>query len=436
MKVLQKSRIFGAVVSPIQAFLNTEAASGILLLACAVSALVWANAHAESYRAVFEYPLALGAGGAVAQFTVRHLINDGLMATFFFLVGMEIKRELVTGELNTVGKATLPALAAIGGMVLPAAIFMMFNWGGEGQAGWGIPMATDIAFCVGVLTLLKGRVPHALIVFVIALAIFDDIGGILVIAFFYGHGLSAAWLLAAGVLALVLFGMNRAYVSHGLAYGVMGLGLWYTFHQGGIHATIAGVILGLMVPARPQRASREILRDLAAHVTELDRKAPDEDLDAAEILSIEDELEELQAPVQRFIHSLHPFVAFLIMPVFALANSGVSLANIDASSLLGPVALGTALGLFIGKQLGIFSVTVLAVKLGVAPMPGNASLTKLYGVSVIAGIGFTVALFIASLAYPNNPGLLDQAKIGILLSSLVAGLCGFAILRLTRPLIR
>jgi NhaA family Na+:H+ antiporter len=425
-----KGQIFGVVVRPIQAFLGREAASGILLLACAVIALLWANLDAASYGSVFDCPLSLGAGGETTRFTVRHLINDGLMAIFFFVVGMEIKRELVTGELNTVGKATLPAVAALGGIVLPAAIFLAFNWGGEGRAGWGIPMATDIAFCVGILTLLKGRVPHGLIVFVTALAIFDDIGGIIVIALFYGHGLSVPWLLGAGVLGLVLRVMNRAHVKSALAYGVVGIALWYALHHGGIHATIAGVILGLTIPARSQRPPREVLSNLSEHVSALDRKAPDEELDAAEILSIEERLEDLQAPVQRFIHQFHPFVAFLIMPLFALANSGVSLAGEGLSTLVAPVTLGTAIGLFVGKQVGIFGLTLLAVRLRLAPMPGAASTAKLYGVSVLSGIGFTVALLIASLAYPNDPVLLGEAKVGVLFGSLVAGIAGFAILRL------
>ena len=398
---------------------------------CAVIALVWANLNPESYRATFDYPLVVGAGGAVGTFTLRALINDGLMAIFFFVVGMEIKRELVVGELNSLAKASLPAIAAVGGMVLPAGIFLAFNGGGPGQRGWGIPMATDIAFCVGILTILKDRVPRALVVFVTALAIFDDIGGILVIALFYGHGLNIGWLLGAGALTLVLFGMNRANVINGIAYAVVGAGLWYALHHGGIHATISGVVLGLMIPTKPRRASREVLRELACHVSELDRKPPDEDLDGAEILAIEEELEDLQAPVQRFVHLLHPFVAFLIMPVFALANSGVSIRGAGISSLAAPVALGTAAGLFVGKQFGIFGLTVLAVKLGLAPMPGGASRMQLFGVSVIAGIGFTVALFIAGLAFQGTVELLDQAKAGILLGSLAAGLAGYVLLRFT-----
>jgi NhaA family Na+:H+ antiporter len=427
------SRLFVAVVRPLQAFVHTQASSGIVLLACAVAALIWANVDPASYAAVFEYPLAVGAGGGVASFSVRLAINDGLMAIFFFVVGMEIKRELVVGELNTLARATLPGIAAVGGMAVPSAIYVAFNAGGPGQAGWGIPMATDIAFCVGILALLGDRIPRGLVVFLTALAIFDDIGGILVIAIFYGHGLHLAWLLAAGGITVALLLMGRAYVTHGLAYGVAGVALWYALHHGGIHATIAGVILGLMIPARPRKPSREVLRDLAEHCSGLDSKPPDEELDAAEILAIEEKLEDIEAPVQRFIHALHPFVAFFVMPIFALANSGVALDGFGLDRLAAPVALGTALGLFAGKQLGIFGLTLIAVKLGLAPMPGGASRAQLYGVSVLAGIGFTVALFIASLAFPGAPALLDEAKLGILLASLVSGLLAYAVLRLARP---
>jgi NhaA family Na+:H+ antiporter len=425
--------LFGAVVRPVQAFLELEAASGILLLLSTVLALLWANLHTESYREVFEYPLSMSAGRATATFTLRMLINDGLMALFFFVIGMEIKRELVVGELNTIAKASLPAIAAVGGMVVPAGIFLLFNWGGPGQRGWGIPMATDIAFCIGILSLLQDRVPRALIVFVTALAIFDDIGAILVIAFFYGHGVSGVWLLIAGGLSLVAVVMNRRYVTNGLAYGAVGAALWYAIHQGGVHATIAGVVLGLMIPARSRRTSREVLRELAQHVTALDQGPPDEELEGAQILMIEEKLEDMEPPVQRFLRALHPFVAFIVMPAFALANAGVSVRGVGLSSLAEPIALGTAAGLCVGKQVGIFGLTVLATRLGLTSMPGGASRLQLFGVSVIAGIGFTVALFIAALAYPDAAEQLAQAKMGVLLGSLTAGLLGYLLLRLASP---
>ena len=428
-----RAPLFAAVVRPLQAFLRLEAASGIVLLTCAVAALVLANSGAsDAYRAIFGAPMAVSAGPLHAEFTVAALVNDGLMTIFFFVVGMEIKRELAVGELRTLRQAMLPLIAAVGGMLLPAAIFLAFNWSGPGRSGWGIPMATDIAFCVGVLTLLRSRVPHALVVFVTALAIFDDIGGILVIALFYGHGLSIAWLAAAAAVTAALFMMSRAYVRSGAAYAVAGAALWYALHHAGIHATIAGVIVGLSIPARSRSRPREVLEELAVHAAHLVRKAADEELDSAAILDVEERLENLEAPVGRFIHVLHPWVAFGIMPLFALANSGVDLRALDASQLAGRLAVGTAVALFVGKQVGIFAFTWVAVRLGAAPMPGAASAAKLLGVATVAGIGFTVALFIAGLAYPADPGLLDQAKVGILGGSLVSGVVGAVILLATR----
>ncbi len=424
------ARLFGAVARPLQQFLRLEAASGLVLLGCAASALIWANVDNASYRAVFDHPITLGLGAHQARFTLLQLANDGLMTLFFFVVGMEIKRELVSGELDSPSKAILPAFAALGGMILPAAIFLAFTWGTPAQVGWGIPIATDIAFCVGVLTLLKGRVSRALVVFVTALAIFDDIGGILVIAVFYGNGLSGPWLLAAAALGACLAIMNRSHVINGIAYGVMGIALWYTLHHAGIHPTIAGVVLGLSIPASSRRPLREVLGELAEHVTGLIRKPANEELDAAEILMIEEKLEDMEAPLTRFAHLLHPAVAFGIMPLFALANSGIDLSRTGLSSLLEPVALGAALGLFVGKQLGIFGFTTAAVRTKLAASPGNAPMGQLFGVSIIGGIGFTVSLFIASLAFGGASPLLDQAKLGILVGSLVSGLSGYVVLRL------
>ncbi|HMI83483.1 MAG TPA: Na+/H+ antiporter NhaA [Polyangiaceae bacterium] len=427
-----RGRLFGVVVRPLQAFLRLEAASGLLLLFAAACALLWANLDGDSYRQVVGYQLVVGAGKSQTNFSLAELVNDGLMTLFFFVVGMEIKRELVVGELDTVPKASLPAIAAIGGMIVPAGIFLAINGGGPGAHGWGIPVATDIAFCVGVLTLLQKRVPRALIVFVTALAIFDDIGGILVIAFFYGHGIEVGWLLAATGVTLLLAIFNWQYVRNGIAYAVVGGALWYALHRGGIHATIAGVITGLMIPARPPRSSRHVIRELTEHVTRLDRNASDDELGAAEILMIEEKLEELEAPLHRFVHLLHPYVAYFTMPVFALANSGVSLRGVGLSILATPVALGVAIGLLVGKQLGIFASAALTVRLGFAPMPGGAPMSRLYGASIVAGIGFTVALFIATLAYREDPVLLAEAKAGILVGSLASGVLGAAFLRLIR----
>ena len=427
-------RLFVSVVQPVQEFFRLEAASGIVLLACAVGALVWANLGAESYQAALAYPLRLGAGAFAAEFTVHELVNDGLMTIFFFVVGMEIKHELAAGELRTRGQALLPLVAALGGMVFPALIYVAFNAGGPGSAGWGIPVATDIAFCIGVLTLLRSRVPHALVVFLTALAIFDDIGGILVIALFYGSGIHVAWLLGAGAVVLALAAMSRAHVRHWAAYLAAGLALWLAFHEGGIHATIAGVVLGLAVPARARHRPGDVLAALREHLAQLDRgrQSREEELAVDELLYLDERITELQAPLDRFVDRLHPWVAFGVMPIFALANAGVTLGAAGPSAWLGPVAVGTAVGLLVGKAIGIFVFTLAAVRLGLARIPGDAGAPKLLGVSAVGGIGFTVALFIASLAFPDAPALLDEAKIGVLAGSLAAGIAGAAILLRTR----
>jgi NhaA family Na+:H+ antiporter len=430
---LAGARLFETVVRPVQAFFRLEAASGLVLLGCAVAALAWANLAHDSYRLVFETPVTLGLGSAGARFSVLHLVNDGLMTLFFFVVGMEIKRELAVGELRTLPQAVLPAIAAVGGMVVPAAIFLAFNAGRPGAAGWGIPMATDIAFCIGVLRLLRSRVPYALVVFVTALAIFDDIGGILVIALFYGAGIDPRWLLAAGAVTLGAAAMSRGHARRPLPWAITGALLWYTLHHSGIHATISGVILGLAIPARPRRRPGEVIRELSTYTADLCRTSEDETRDEAAIHGIEERLEELEAPLTRFVHALHPWIAFGIMPLFALANSGVRIADLDPSQVTGRVAVGTALALFVGKQAGIFAFTVAAVSAGIGRLPGGCSRSKLLGASIVAGIGFTVALFIAALAYPSAPQLLDEAKVGILGGSLVSGVVGALILRFTEP---
>lgn len=389
--------LYRVVVRPIRAFLALEAASGILLLASAAAALAWVNlGDARSYRALLAAPLTLGAGPLTARFDLHALVNDGLMTVFFLVVGLEIKRELAVGELRTPARAALPAVAALGGMLVPAALYLAVNHGGPGRPGWGVPMATDIAFSIGVLTLLRRRVPNALVVFVTALAIFDDVGGILVIAFFYGGGLHAGWLAAAAAIAGALLALGRARVGLAVPYLALGALLWVALHQGGVHATLAGVALGLAVPARA------------------DPRAP------------------LGEPLlARLERALHPWVAFGVMPAFALVNSGVDLRRLEPAQALGPVALGTAAALLVGKAVGISTFTLAAVRAGLAPLPGGASVAKLLGASTVAGIGFTVALFIASLAFPGRPDLLDEAKVGILAGSLASGLLGAALLRLT-----
>jgi NhaA family Na+:H+ antiporter len=427
---LRVPRLFKAVVAPLQSFFRLEASSGILLALCAGLAMVWANSPwAWAYTALFEAPLSLGLGGSSAHFTFREFINDGLMALFFFLVGMEIKRELATGELRTFSRAMLPAIAALGGMVAPAALYAALNAGTPAVRGWAIPMATDIAFAIGCLTLVKERVGHPLVVFLTALAIFDDLGGILVIAIFYGSGLHVEWLLGAGALAVALFLCNRYYVRNGVMYLLLGGALWYSLHHGGVHSTIAGVLVGLMIPTRPTRQGMEVLAELHHFVGELMKKPEDEAMRNEQLLYIEDRIEDLEPPLNRFVHLWHGWVAYGIVPLFALANSGISLEGMRLGQLLEPLPLGIILGLFVGKQVGIFLFTWVAVKAKLADMPGRARARLLHGVSVVAGIGFTVALFVAGLAFADAPALLNEAKLGILLGSLLSGVVGYLLLR-------
>ncbi|NPC76818.1 Na+/H+ antiporter NhaA, partial [Pyxidicoccus fallax] len=375
--------LFRVAIAPVQAFFRLEAASGILLAVCAVAAMVWANSPwAAIYTGLFDARLELGVEGMRAHFTFREFVNDGLMTLFFFVVGMEIKRELAAGELRSFSRAVLPLIAALGGMVVPALLYVAFNAGTPSMAGWAIPMATDIAFAIGCLTLVKARVSHGLVVFLTALAIFDDIGGILVIALFYGSGLHVEWLLASVGVVVVLLGFGRFYVRNGMLYALAGAALWYTLHHAGIHATLSGVVLGLCIPALPIRSGREVLSELHQFVDSCILQNADEQVSGAQILYIEERLEDVESPLNRFVHLWHGYVAYGIVPLFALANSGISLEGMGLGDLLKPLPLGIIVGLFVGKQLGIFLFTWVAVKARVSAMPGGAGPGQLHGVAV------------------------------------------------------
>ncbi|HVP61586.1 MAG TPA: Na+/H+ antiporter NhaA [Myxococcaceae bacterium] len=416
------------VLDPIRSFTRLEAAGSIVLFGAALVAFVLANSpwHA-AFEQLWTTPVQLTFGDLGFHASLRQVIDDGLMTIFFFVVGMEIKRELVEGELRTGRQAMLPAIAATGGVLLPALIFLVLNRGTAGEKGWAIPLATDIAFSIGCVVLLGKRVPRALLVFLTALAIFDDIAGILVIALFYGGGLNLAGLVWVAVLALVVYAAARLGVESALFYTAGGVALWIGFHHAGVHGTLAGVLLGLLVPARTRRPVREVLGELGKHsglTVEVS-----EALDTSDLLSIGDEVREAVPPLQRFEHALHPWVAFGVMPLFGLANSGVSVAGMSVADLTAPVLLGVALGLFLGKQLGIFGFTWAAVKTGLAEVPGGASWRSVHGVAMVAGIGFTVALFIANLAFGAEPELLNQARLGVLVGSLASGVSGMLVLR-------
>lgn len=423
-----------SVMRPFQRFMAHRGSQGILLLACAALALLWANSgwH-ESYRTIFESEVALVAGEHRLSEPVGLWINDLLMAVFFFLVGLEIKREVMVGELSSVREATLPIAAALGGVLIPAGIYAAVNFGTEGVYGWGIPMATDIAFALGVLAMLGDRVPLPLQVFLTALAIVDDIAAVIAIAFFYTTQIRwEALALGLGALGLLLL-LTRAGARRSLLFVGFGTMVWLAIFESGIHATIAGVLLALAVPARlrvePQRfvtEARQYLDSFEEGVAAKRSVITDEQQSGA-VEALEELCEQVQPPLQRMEHGLQPWVGFLIMPLFALANAGVRFSG-DASPNFGDtVTTGVILGLVIGKPLGITLFAWLAVRFNLASLPKDVSWRQLHGVAWLGGIGFTMSLFITNLAFQDAQMIAD-AKLGILLGSLAAGLVGSVLL--------
>jgi NhaA family Na+:H+ antiporter len=430
-------QLIDRVLAPFQRFTRTESSSGLVLLACTAVALAWANSPwAASYEHVWETELTLSLGPWTAHATLHHLINDGLMAVFFFLVGLEIKREMLAGELASIRQAALPIAGALGGMILPALLYASLNAGTVGEPGWGIPMATDIAFALGVLALLGDRVPLGVRVFLAALAIVDDIGAVLVIAVFYSGGIAWGPLSFAGALVLLAVGANAAGVRRPWAYAAIGIVLWGAVLSSGIHATIAGVLLAMTIPARTRidessflsRARRALSRFEIAHEPGASPlKDPEHQ---AAIQQLERLAEQLQPPLLRLEHALHGAVAFGIMPLFALANAGVPLGLAQLGGGDGTaVALGVALGLLVGKPAGITLLAWIAVRLGWASLPQAVTWRSIGGAGLLGGIGFTMALFIAGLAFTRAPEILVAAKLGILGASLIAGLAGWLVLR-------
>ncbi|MHB1073968.1 MAG: Na+/H+ antiporter NhaA [Gemmatimonadaceae bacterium] len=424
------------ILRPFQEFFEDQTAGGLLLLACAAVAMIWANSPwAESYHHLWETTIAVGPAGAALSLSLHHWINDGLMVLFFFVVGLEIKRELLIGELASPRQAALPIAAALGGMIAPALLYTTLNVGGPGSHGWGVPMATDIAFALGVLALLGPRVPTGIKVFLAALAIVDDLGAVVVIALFYTAELKTGALLAAAAITAFLFLMNRLGVRRPAAYAIGGIALWLAVLLSGIHATIAGVLLAMTIPARTRIDEREFadkvehaLGDFRSGMSRAGTTVlTDEDQQNA-IWTIEEACEGVQAPLLKFEDSLHGIVAFAIMPLFALANAGVTVGGGLAVALAAPITWGVILGLVIGKPIGITAFSWLAVRLGLAELPHGVTWRGIIGTSLLGGIGFTMALFIASLAF-SDVAMLDHAKLGILSASTVAGIVGWLVLR-------
>ena len=380
------------ITTPFRWFFKLEAASGLLLLISAIIALIISNSNFSSlYFKILESYFFVGINNFGIELSILHWINDALMAIFFFFVTLEIKREFLQGELSNRKQALLPIIAAIGGMLVPALLYVYINFqNSETLSGWAIPSATDIAFSLGVLSLLGSRVPISLKVFLTALAIIDDLGAIVIIAFFYSGDLDIYYLALLLITFFVLFILNKANIKKIFPYLILGLVLWFFTHASGIHATISGVLLAIAIPHRKKEKDFSLL------------------------LKIE--------------HSISPYVAFGIMPLFALANAGVSLNGINLNSLLSPVPLGILLGLFLGKQIGVFLFSIISIKLKIAKMPNNSNWLSLYGVGILTGIGFTMSLFIGNLAFVENTQYISGVKIGVLTGSLLSTLFGYFLL--------
>ena len=381
--------------SPFKWFFKLEAASGLVLLISAAIALIISNSNFSSlYFETLQSYLFIGINNIGLKMSLHHWINDALMAVFFFFVTLEIKREFINGELSSPKQALLPIIAAIGGMLVPALIYIYINFGnGDTINGWAIPSATDIAFSLGVLSLLGSRVPISLKVFLTALAIIDDLGAIIIIAFFYTGDLSIQYLSLLLLTFIALLILNKSGVKKFLPYLILGLILWFFTYQSGVHATISGVLLATVIPHRKKNEEYSLLTKIE--------------------------------------HNISSYVAFGIMPLFALANAGVSLDGINLESLLSPVPLGIVLGLFVGKQIGVFLFSIISIKLKIAQMPNNANWMSFYGVGILTGIGFTMSLFIGNLAFVENIEYIDSVKIGVLTGSLLSTLVGYGLLLLT-----
>ncbi|MGZ8751622.1 MAG: Na+/H+ antiporter NhaA [Acidimicrobiia bacterium] len=406
------------VIRPLRDFLHAEAAGGIVLVAATVIALVWANSpFSNSYQELWDSTVTIALGDHVLTLDLRTWVNDGLMTVFFFVVGLEIKRELVVGELRDRRTATLPAVAAIGGMLVPAAIYLTVNAGGDGSRGCGIPMATDIAMALGALSLLGSRVNPSLKLFLLALAIVDDIGAIVVIAIFYSSGIEPASLAVSALLIAAVLVIRSVGVRAVWPYVVVGAGLWLAVHESGVHATITGVILGLIAPTRAPRSQETVDIDKLTDVSTV-QAARETTVLARESVSVAERLE----------YAIHPWSSYVIVPLFALANAGVVIsADSLADAAHSPITHGVVVGLVVGKFVGISAFAWLACRLRIASLPSGTSWSGIFGVSAIAGIGFTVSIFVSGLAF--GPGIRDtNAKLGILVASAAAAIVGSLVL--------
>ncbi len=420
-------KVVKKLLTPFEKFFSLEASSGIVLLFFALLALSWANSPwSDFYHKLLYYPLGFHIGKFSLSFSLHHWVNDALMVIFFFVVGLEIKRELSVGELSTPKKAALPIFAALGGMLVPALFYLSFNHTGPTQVGWGIPMATDIAFAVGVLSLMSKRVPFSLKVFLLALAIVDDLGAVLVIAFFYSQDIAGRFLTFSGLMVFIIFCARKVGIRHIAFYVFCGVGLWFFVLKSGVHSTVAGVILGLMCPAKKTKDKTSTLENIKEFSVSSYK-------DTKRILR---SIRSLHTPAHYLIETLHPYVTWIIMPTFAFFNAGVTFQSSFSfmEFISHPVSLGILWGLLLGKPIGIILFSFLAVRLKLAVWPTDFNWKILTGVGFLAGIGFTMALFISHLSFESQPDLGIYSKLSILLASLLAMLIGLAFIASSKKL--
>ena len=438
-------RSFSQIATPFGEFIHNASASGLVLMACTIAALLLANGFlADHYNHILHMEIAISIGEWELEHTLHHWINDALMALFFMLVGLEIKREFIIGELSQPSAAMMPIIAAFGGMVVPALLYYAFNPTGDGVHGWGVPMATDIAFAVGVMVLLGTRIPKSVLTFLLALAIVDDLGAVIVIALFYTDNLQIGWLIAAGLVFATLGAFNLMGIRKPLPYFIVGMVLWLALLQSGVHATLAGVLTALTIPVKPKfdtglfvEHMQEVLTSLRqSYEGTVSKQGKDTYFivqnhnSRALLQTMENGIHEVESPLQRLEHSLHIPVAFMIVPLFALANAGIPINVDELGRTLGhPVTLGVMAGLIFGKLIGVAGITWLAIKLGFGTLPTGMTHRHLVGVGLVAGIGFTMSIFIAELAFTVQAEELLMAKTGVMFASLIAGVAGYLWLR-------
>lgn len=429
-------KAFKKVATPFEHFIHAQTTTGMILMFMTVLALILANSTlAEQYAHFFHTKVDLYVGSWELSHTIHHWINDGLMAIFFFIIGLEIKREISVGELSNIKVALLPIMAAIGGMVFPALIYLSINSGTAGANGWGIPMATDIAFAISALVLLGKRVSPALVTFLVALAIVDDLGAVLVIAIFYTEQIHMIPLMLAGASFLILVLFNRFGIHMILPYFIVGLFLWFFMLESGVHATIAGVIAALAIPSKPKISAVGFRKNAKKLLDEydtypIDSKHGMNERQKAILLKLESNINAIGTPAARLERDLHLPIALVVIPLFALANAGIAIDfGSIGTTIMEPVSMGIMAGLILGKVLGIFGIAWLAIKLKIATLPQDSSMSQIFGVAFLGGIGFTMSIFVADLAFIQNQELIFQAKVGILTASLFAGLFGYFWLR-------